>query len=139
MCAAFTERRAVMHEVLSAIPDLQVPMPDGSTMPSVDPSQLYYYGNSQGGIMGGVLAGVATDIDRFALGVGGMSYPLLIKRSTAWIQYGAVMRGYVLVPNSLLANTRGRIVVTGVGKSGRVGRKIAATLSSTGSPWLSTP
>ena len=80
--------------VCSELPEMQVPMPAG-TMPSVDPSQLYYYGNSQGGIMGGVLAGVATDIDRFALGVGGMSYPLLIKRSTAWIQYGAVMEvGY---------------------------------------------
>src|SRR5450631_4564050 len=29
---------------------------------------------------------------------------------------------------------RGRIVVTGVGKSGHVGRKIAATLASTGTP-----
>ncbi len=77
--------------VCSELPEMQVPMADGSTMPAVDPTQLYYYGNSQGGIMGGVLAGVATDIDRFALGVGGMSYPLLIKRSTAWIQYGAVM------------------------------------------------
>lgn len=28
----------------------------------------------------------------------------------------------------------GRIVVTGMGKSGHVGRKIAATLASTGSP-----
>ncbi len=33
-----------------------------------------------------------------------------------------------------LARCRGRIVVTGIGKSGLVGRKIAATLSSTGSP-----
>ena len=39
MCAAFTERRAVMHEVLSAIPDLQVPMPDGAfyMLPDVAP------------------------------------------------------------------------------------------------------
>src|SRR5262249_2543125 len=29
---------------------------------------------------------------------------------------------------------RGRVVVTGMGKSGHVGRKIAATLSSTGTP-----
>jgi arabinose-5-phosphate isomerase len=35
-----------------------------------------------------------------------------------------------------LAATRGRIVVTGMGKSGHVGRKIAATLASTGSPAL---
>jgi arabinose-5-phosphate isomerase len=34
----------------------------------------------------------------------------------------------------LCAAVRGRIVVTGVGKSGHVGRKIAATLASTGTP-----
>jgi arabinose-5-phosphate isomerase len=34
----------------------------------------------------------------------------------------------------LLLACRGRVVVTGVGKSGIVGRKIAATLSSTGTP-----
>ena len=34
----------------------------------------------------------------------------------------------------LLESTRGRIVVTGMGKSGHVARKIAATLSATGSP-----
>ncbi|GIX09178.1 SIS domain-containing protein [Elioraea sp.] len=36
----------------------------------------------------------------------------------------------------LLAAVTGRIVVTGMGKSGHVGRKIAATLASTGSPAL---
>src|SRR5512135_3528983 len=36
----------------------------------------------------------------------------------------------------LLQNCRGRVVVTGMGKSGIVGRKIAATLSSTGTPAL---
>ncbi len=35
---------------------------------------------------------------------------------------------------ALCAAVRGRIVVTGVGKSGHVGRKIAATLASTGTP-----
>ncbi len=34
----------------------------------------------------------------------------------------------------LLYALRGRIIVTGVGKSGLIGRKIAATLTSTGSP-----
>jgi arabinose-5-phosphate isomerase len=36
----------------------------------------------------------------------------------------------------LLFNSRGRVVVTGMGKSGLIARKIAATLSSTGSPAL---
>src|SRR5918999_613970 len=34
----------------------------------------------------------------------------------------------------LLAGARGRVIVTGVGKSGLVARKIAATLTSTGTP-----
>ena len=33
-----------------------------------------------------------------------------------------------------IMSCRGRVVVTGMGKSGHVGRKIAATLSSTGTP-----
>lgn len=36
----------------------------------------------------------------------------------------------------LLEQTKGRIVVSGMGKSGHIGRKIAATLSSTGQPAL---
>ncbi len=36
----------------------------------------------------------------------------------------------------LLLDTRGRTVVTGMGKSGQVGRKLAATLASTGTPAL---
>lgn len=34
----------------------------------------------------------------------------------------------------LLLSTRDRIIVTGIGKSGHIGRKIAATLASTGTP-----
>jgi arabinose-5-phosphate isomerase len=35
---------------------------------------------------------------------------------------------------TLLLRCRGRVVVTGIGKSGHIGRKIAATLASTGTP-----
>ncbi len=37
---------------------------------------------------------------------------------------------------ALLLACRGRVVVTGIGKSGHVGRKIASTLASTGTPAL---
>ncbi|MBW2090765.1 MAG: KpsF/GutQ family sugar-phosphate isomerase [Deltaproteobacteria bacterium] len=37
----------------------------------------------------------------------------------------------------LIYNSNGRVIVTGIGKSGIVGRKIAATLNSTGTPALS--
>ncbi|MBI5059625.1 KpsF/GutQ family sugar-phosphate isomerase [candidate division KSB1 bacterium] len=35
---------------------------------------------------------------------------------------------------ALLSATRGRVVVTGIGKSGHIGRKISATFASTGTP-----
>ena len=35
---------------------------------------------------------------------------------------------------NILKNTKGKIIITGVGKSGIIAKKIASTLSSTGSP-----
>ena len=35
---------------------------------------------------------------------------------------------------NLILNTSGRVIVTGMGKSGHIGRKIAATMASTGTP-----
>jgi arabinose-5-phosphate isomerase len=50
----------------------------------------------------------------------------------------AAIRGELAQPFiaavELLRGARGRVIVTGMGKSGHVGRKIAATFSSTGSP-----
>ena len=34
----------------------------------------------------------------------------------------------------IILGRRGRVIVTGVGKSGHIGRKMAATLASTGTP-----
>ena len=34
----------------------------------------------------------------------------------------------------MLVATRGRVIVTGIGKSGHIAKKIAATLASTGTP-----
>ena len=34
----------------------------------------------------------------------------------------------------ILQHTKGRVIVTGMGKSGHIGRKIAATMASTGTP-----
>ncbi|MBP6246104.1 MAG: SIS domain-containing protein, partial [Limnohabitans sp.] len=35
---------------------------------------------------------------------------------------------------NMVLGVKGRVVVTGMGKSGHIGRKIAATLASTGTP-----
>lgn len=46
-----------------------------------EPRCLFYDGNSQGGIAGGGLAGYAQDFDRVVLGVTGMNYSTLLRRS----------------------------------------------------------
>lgn len=47
----------------------------------IDPSRLYYNGNSQGGILGGALTAVAPDFTRASLGVPAMNYSVLLNRS----------------------------------------------------------
>ena len=42
--------------------------------------------------------------------------------------------GAFLQALSLILNCRGRVIVSGIGKSGHIGRKIASTLASTGTP-----
>jgi len=53
----------------------------GESLPLLDPSRTYYYGNSQGGILGAAYAAISADIDRIVLGVGGGPYHLLLTRS----------------------------------------------------------
>jgi len=60
--------------------------------PTFDPAQIYYHGNSQGGIFGASLAGLSTDITHFALGVGAVSYGLFMPRSTDWKAYEIVLK-----------------------------------------------
>ncbi len=59
---------------------------------TIDLSHLDYDGNSQGGIMGLVLAAVSPDIDRAVLGVPGMNYSLLLPRSVDFDDYEAVFK-----------------------------------------------
>lgn len=61
-------------------------------------------------------------------------------RETLVIEAGAVsalaerLDGRFADAVALVLRSRGRVVVTGMGKSGHIGRKIAATLASTGTP-----
>lgn len=72
--------------VCSELPEARV---DGA--PVIDTSQRYFLGISQGGIFGATLAGVSPDIERFVLQVGGVSYPLLWKRSTNSGPFNAIL------------------------------------------------
>ena len=46
---------------------------------------------------------------------------------------GALGKSFIAAVE-LMKNCRGRVIVTGIGKSGHIGRKISSTLSSTGTP-----
>lgn len=72
----------------AALDELAVPLTAGGTAPAYAADTAYFYGNSLGAILGGALAGIATDADRFALGVGGGSWSFLITRSDAWRSFG---------------------------------------------------
>jgi hypothetical protein len=67
---------------------------NGSSQPDIDTSNLYYDGNSQGGIMGGMTTAVAPDFTRAVLGVPGMDYGgMLLQRSTDFSTYATFLFG----------------------------------------------
>ena len=53
----------------------------------IDTDRLFYDGNSQGGILGGSLTALAPDFDRAVLGVPGMNYSTLLRRSVDFDTY----------------------------------------------------
>lgn len=59
----------------------------------IDPSATFYDGNSQGGILGGVLAAVERDITRFVLGVPGINYSTLLSRSVDFEPFFGILQG----------------------------------------------
>ena len=63
-----------------------------AAQPVIDTSHLYYDGNSQGGIEGGLTTAVAPDFRRAVLGVRGMNYGnVLVQRSTDFAPFGAIL------------------------------------------------
>ena len=65
--------------------------PSGTNPPVIDPSHLYYNGNSQGAIEGGALTAVSPDLTRASLGVGGMNYSVLLNRSVDFDTYASLL------------------------------------------------
>lgn len=62
-------------------------------VPVFDHSNVYYDGNSQGGILGGALMGMIQDVTRGVLGVPGMSYSFLLRRSIDFDLYKPFFSG----------------------------------------------
>lgn len=73
--------RALIHpDGLGTQPAFQ----DAEGRSLLDTSELFYDGNSQGGIMGGALTALAPDFTKAVLGVPGMNYSTLLNRSVDW-------------------------------------------------------
>jgi hypothetical protein len=67
---------------------------------AIDTSHLYYDGNSQGGIMGGVTLAVSPDVRRAVVGVTGMDYGnLLLPRSTDFTTFSEFLGLYYTDPS----------------------------------------
>jgi hypothetical protein len=65
---------------------------DAEMYSAIDPTKRSYYGNSQGGILGGAYLALSPDIERGVLGVGGMPYVLLLPRSTDFDDFFQLLR-----------------------------------------------
>ncbi len=65
---------------------------DGSHRPLIRPSSgLVYYGNSEGGIMGGAFTALSTEVHRSVLGVPGMDYAVLLPRSADFAPFQGLL------------------------------------------------
>jgi hypothetical protein len=63
---------------------------DGNSV--YDGTRVYYYGNSEGGILGGALVATAHNIENGVLGVPGMNYSLLLRRSVDFDLYATFLK-----------------------------------------------
>ena len=79
--------RLMIHpQGFAAQPEFQVDKDDGPET-FLDTTRAYYDGNSQGGIYGGTVMAVAPDVDNGVLGVPGINYSTLLRRSVDFALY----------------------------------------------------
>ncbi|NOY91682.1 MAG: hypothetical protein GXP55_10815 [Deltaproteobacteria bacterium] len=64
----------------------------GTLKPLLSQTETYYYGISQGGIMGATVAALTPDIERFALQVGAVGYSHLMRRSMDFEDFENIFR-----------------------------------------------
>jgi hypothetical protein len=83
-------RTTFASQLFTIDPDGTGPMPARSL---VDPTKVFYYGLSQGGIFGTVVVAYDPFITRGVLGVGGANYSTLLERSTDWPTYRSILIG----------------------------------------------
>ncbi len=85
----FTEFAVALRLMRGAMASDEAMTKDGQ--PLVDPDTFGYYGNSQGGILGGGYLGLSTELERGILGVPGTPYALLLPRSSDFTPYFLIL------------------------------------------------
>ena len=63
-----------------------------SGVPVIDTSEVFYYGNSQGGIFGGTVMALSTEVTRGVLGVPAANFSTLLQRSRDFEPYFILIR-----------------------------------------------
>jgi len=78
---------------LASRPEIQV-----DDEPLYDPQELYFYGNSQGHILGGTYAALTPHVDRVVLGVGGAALTLMMFRARPFASFLGLIESYIPDP-----------------------------------------
>jgi hypothetical protein len=86
----FTLAASMMQGAMAGDAAMTFPDAGGAAVSVVDPSSVWYYGNSQGGILGGAYLALSPAIERGTLGVGGAPYSLLLARSADFTPFFAL-------------------------------------------------
>lgn len=79
-----------MRQQLADLPEVKA----AAAKLAVDKTRMHYYGNSQGGIFGGTVVALSTDVTVAAVGVVGNNYSTLLQRSADFETFFALIRGY---------------------------------------------
>ncbi|MFT4979203.1 MAG: hypothetical protein ACI8S6_005113 [Myxococcota bacterium] len=87
----FAEQLAAMRLITGRLSEDEA-MQSATGGSVVDPERRYFYGNSQGGILGGAYAALSPDIQRATFGVGGSPYALLLFRSADFSDFFLVFQ-----------------------------------------------
>jgi hypothetical protein len=74
-------------ETIAGLPELA----GSDEAPLIDPSEVFFWGNSQGHILGGVYTAISPHVTHSVLGVGGANFSLIMFRSRAFTALRALI------------------------------------------------
>ena len=91
----FIEQMAALETLqhnLAADPELLIETDNGESISIVSTEEAYYYGNSQGGILGNAYFALSPHFTRGVFGVSGAPYSVLLPRSVDFDQYFMIFK-----------------------------------------------